>query len=79
VDPEYQRRGIGTQLLEWGIKKADELHAKIWLTSTPKAASTYQRNGWKVVETHEVDLEKYGGEGLYRRTWMLKQPAEKTD
>jgi GNAT superfamily N-acetyltransferase len=48
VDPEYQRQGIGSLLFQWGLKKEDELGAKIWLTSTPKAASTYERNGWKI-------------------------------
>ena len=74
VDPEYQRQGIGSLLLQWGLKKADEMGAKIWLTSTPKAASMYGRNGWKVMDRHEVDLEKHGGQGLYVRRWMLREP-----
>ena len=74
VDPEYQRQGIGSLLLKWGVKKADELGANIWLTSTPKAASTYERNGWKVMERYEVDLGRHGGEGLYVRRWMLREP-----
>ncbi|TVY75976.1 hypothetical protein LSUE1_G007873 [Lachnellula suecica] len=75
VDPEYHRRGIGSLLLQWGTKKADELNAKIWLSSTPQAVSAYEKNGWKVIETHDVMLENYGGEGVYRRAWMLREPA----
>lgn len=74
MDPEYQRLGIGTQLLKWGVKKADELKAKIWITSTPQAVRTYEKNGWKVVERHEVILENYGGHGVYGRAWMLREP-----
>ncbi|CZR59730.1 uncharacterized protein PAC_09624 [Phialocephala subalpina] len=75
VHPDYQRRGIGSKLLEWGKQKGDELGAKIWLTSTPQARVAYEKNGWKVVEKHEIDLGKYGGEGSYIRFWMLRSPV----
>ncbi|TVY40911.1 hypothetical protein LOCC1_G006358 [Lachnellula occidentalis] len=73
VHPEYQRQGIGSLLLEWGMKKADEMKARIWIASTPQAVSTYERNGWKVVERYDVMLEKYGGRGVYSRAWMLRE------
>jgi predicted N-acetyltransferase YhbS len=76
VHPDYQRQGIGSSLLQWGLKKADELGAKIWVTSTPQAISTYERSGWKVVQRHEVDLSKYGGEGIYSRAWMLREQTK---
>ena len=76
VIPEYQRQGIGSLLLQWGLKKADGLRAKIWLSSTLKAASTYEKHGWKVVQTYDVDLGKYGGEGIYTRSWMLREPSQ---
>ncbi|KAF8862419.1 acyl-CoA N-acyltransferase [Acephala macrosclerotiorum] len=75
VQPEHQRRGIGSKLLQWGKEKGDELCAKIWITSTPQARPVYEKNGWKVVEKHEIDLGKYGGEGSYVRFWMLRSPA----
>ena len=74
MDPEYQRQGIGSLLLGWGTKKADELRARVWITSTPQAVSTYERNGWEVVDRHEMALEKYGGQGIYSRAWMLREP-----
>lgn len=74
MDPDHQRQGIGSLLLDWGRKKGDDTQAKIWVTSTPQAVSTYERNGWKVVERHEIMLEKYGGHGVYSRAWMLRDP-----
>lgn len=74
VLPEFQRRGIGSLLLEWGKKKADELGAKIWLTATPQATPVYEENGWKIVDRYEINLTKYGGDGLYVRSWMLRKP-----
>jgi GNAT superfamily N-acetyltransferase len=63
VHPEYQRKGVGSLLLQSGIERAEEVRAKIWLTSTPQAMPTYQKNGWEVKEIHTIDLEKYGGKG----------------
>jgi GNAT superfamily N-acetyltransferase len=72
VHPDYQRQGIGTLLLKWGKEKADKSGAKTWLTSTPQAVPVYQKNGWKVIDLYEICLEKYGGEGHYIRSWMLR-------
>ena len=76
VSPEYQRKGVGSLLLQSGIEKAEEVRAKIWLTSTPQAITTYQRNGWEVKEIQSIDLENYGGKGIYNRVWMLRLPAQ---
>ena len=74
VHPQYQRQGIASSLLELGTQEADRRKAKFWCTSTPQAVRTYEMSGWKVVETHDVDLGKYGGEGIYTRSWMVREP-----
>jgi GNAT superfamily N-acetyltransferase len=76
VHPDYQRKGIGSLLLQSGIERAEEAQAKIWLTSTPQAMPTYLKNGWEVKEIQTIDLEKYGGRGIYNRAWMLRLPAQ---
>lgn len=63
-------------LLQSGIERADGAQAKIWLVSTPQAVPTYLRNGWEVKEIFKIDLGKFGGEGIYHRTWMLRLPAQ---
>ncbi|KAH8594284.1 hypothetical protein B0O99DRAFT_514093 [Bisporella sp. PMI_857] len=73
VDEEQDMR-IATSLLDQGKKSADKLTAKWWCLSTPQAVKTYEKNGWKVVERHDTDLTKYGGEGLYSRAWMVRYP-----
>ncbi|PVH82281.1 acyl-CoA N-acyltransferase [Cadophora sp. DSE1049] len=74
VHPQYQRQGIASSLLGIGSREAEERKARFWCTSTPQAVSTYEKNGWKIVETHDVDLGKYGGEGIYTRSWMVREP-----
>jgi len=63
--------------MKWGTEKADERAAKLWVVGTPQAIRAYEKNGFKIVETHDVNLAKYGGEGIYSRAWMLRLPIEK--
>lgn len=65
-------------LLDWGKNKADEQGMKIFLGSTPKAVSTYEKNGWKIIEQFEIDLGKHGGDGIYKRYFMLREPVKRT-
>ncbi|KAL5326441.1 hypothetical protein ACEPPN_004126 [Leptodophora sp. 'Broadleaf-Isolate-01'] len=74
VHPQYQRQGVASSLLKLGSQEADARKARFWCTSTPQAVSTYEKNGWRVVETHEVDLGKYGGNSIYTRAWMVREP-----
>ena len=76
VHPDYQRKGVGTLLLQRGIERAEGAQANIWLTSTPQAVPTYLKNGWEVKEIQTIDLGEYGGEGIYNRAWMLREPAQ---
>jgi GNAT superfamily N-acetyltransferase len=76
VHPDFQRQGIASLLLQWGLYKADELHAKLWVASTPQAIKAYEKSGFEIVERHDVDLSKYGGEGIYSRAWMLRLPMK---
>lgn len=76
MHPEYQRRGVGSLLLQSGIERAEGVQAKIWLTSTPQAVPTYLKNGWEVKEIQPIDLGKYGGNGIYNRACMLRLPAQ---
>ena len=76
MHPDHHRKGIASLLLEWGKQRADELQTKIWLSSTPQAVPAYEKNGWEIKERYEVDLGKYGGEGIYSRAWMVRVPGE---
>ena len=77
VHPDYQGRGIAKLLLEAGLEVADKAHAKVWLSSTPKAVGMYEKNGWEIKERYATDLRKYGGEGTYSPAWMLRLPVKR--
>ncbi|KAK0119291.1 hypothetical protein ONS95_008138 [Cadophora gregata] len=82
TDPRYQRRGIGTALLEWGHEMADREGVPCFLIASPVGHPLYAHVGWKEIGVMEVDLKEWaefakGGDmgwGTYRFYYMLRLP-----
>ncbi|KAF3020623.1 hypothetical protein E8E14_011680 [Neopestalotiopsis sp. 37M] len=50
VHPDYRRRGIGQQVMDWGVKKADEMGLDFFLDATAMGRPLYEKNGFIYVE-----------------------------
>jgi GNAT superfamily N-acetyltransferase len=83
TDPRFQRRGIGTAMLEWGHKQADQAGVPAFLIASPVGHPLYQHVGWKDVDTPlQIDLSRWaagaqGGDmgwGVYKYYYMLRMP-----
>ncbi|KAF2630210.1 acyl-CoA N-acyltransferase [Macroventuria anomochaeta] len=74
TDPEYQRRGAGSALMEWGKQKADELDLPIYLESSTKGYGFYQKHGFKDVEVLDIDFSDYGG-GVHKQPLMTREAS----
>ncbi|KAJ5128388.1 hypothetical protein N7526_006554 [Penicillium atrosanguineum] len=72
VDPSFQRRGVGTKLLEFMTSdiiagSTDESHEQqqsdvaCWLDASPAGLKMYQRLGW----------EEVGAESFYLEPWAV--------
>jgi len=59
IAPAYQKRGVGSALLEWGIDVADKNDAFIWVHSSEGAWGMYAKSGFEIVGTLDVDLDEY--------------------
>ncbi|KAF5868346.1 uncharacterized protein Bfra_007544 [Botrytis fragariae] len=79
VDPAYHKQGIGNLLLQWGLSMADKGRRKICLVSTPQARIFYENSGWFVKENLEINLEAYGRNEIYQRSWMIREARDKED
>lgn len=47
VSPTHQRRGVGSQLVQWGTTRADADGLEAYLDATPKGAPIYKRLGFE--------------------------------
>lgn len=65
VSPECQRQGIGTILLEDGLKEADELGLQCVLGASPEGLGLYKKHGFSEFKNMSLNLWEYeGGEGM---------------
>ncbi|KAI5202863.1 hypothetical protein E4T39_04436 [Aureobasidium subglaciale] len=53
TDPDYQRRGIGSMMLQWGCDLADQLFLPSWVEASPTGNFLYRKFGYKDVDVHK--------------------------
>jgi GNAT superfamily N-acetyltransferase len=49
VHPDYQRRGVAGQLLQWGLDRADSEKLVSYLNGRPQARQLYENSGFRAV------------------------------
>ena len=59
VAPEHQGKGAGKALLKWGTDLCDEQGAYAWVHSSEGAWKMYEKSGFRIVRTLDVDLDLY--------------------
>ncbi|KAI1452866.1 acyl-CoA N-acyltransferase [Annulohypoxylon moriforme] len=69
VRKEVQGKGIGSQLVKWGVAKADEVGIEAFLAASPAGAPMYQKHGFEIHSTVPM------GENGRVETFMLR-PAK---
>jgi GNAT superfamily N-acetyltransferase len=74
---EYQRRGLGSRLVEWGLKHVEGMVRRsegrlegCYLIANPAGDKTYRKAGFEMVGERSTE------EGLdekYRHCWFVKK------
>lgn len=59
VAPQFQRRGVGSALLKWGLDVVDEKGVFAWTSSSDGAVGAYAKCGFDVVRSLTVSLDDY--------------------
>jgi GNAT superfamily N-acetyltransferase len=73
IDPSYQRKGVGSALLDTGLAVADRLNIKAYLEATPVGRALYERYGWRDVGWLEgFDVRDFGGREEHRFMCMVR-------
>ncbi|KAI5857482.1 acyl-CoA N-acyltransferase [Durotheca rogersii] len=73
VRKEYQGRGVGRRLVEWGVSKADEDGVEGFLAASPFGFHLYAKYGFEIVEKVEVDI---GAAEPYVERFMLRKAKD---
>ncbi|CAG8953415.1 hypothetical protein HYFRA_00010164 [Hymenoscyphus fraxineus] len=78
VDPQFQRRGAGKLLMEWGTSLADDLGFPAVVESTEEGKALYELGGFEERSRWETRLpEKWKGcKRTERHIWMVR-PSRK--
>ncbi|ORY66108.1 acyl-CoA N-acyltransferase [Pseudomassariella vexata] len=86
IDPVYQGKGVGSQLIRWGIEQADRNGVFCWVHSSEAGWRMFEKLGFKEVDRLTVDLDAWAvrtpraegcdGWGQYTFRYMVRQPAE---
>lgn len=78
--PKAQRRGVGTRLLEDGLREADAAGVQAVLVSSEMGESLYRKHGFLEYEIMTLNLSEYkGGEGKgSHQLVIMNRPARST-
>ncbi|KAJ6005813.1 acetyltransferase [Penicillium sp. IBT 35674x] len=60
VSPNYQRQGVGSRLVKWGVKRADEERIPCWCHASPAGNQLYLMSGFQELGRDEYDLGEFG-------------------
>lgn len=72
TDPEYQGRGAGSALMEWGKQRADELGLPLYLESSAVGHGFYLKHGLKDIEVMDIDFSPFGG-SVHKQPLMMRE------
>ncbi|PYI08751.1 hypothetical protein BO78DRAFT_459584 [Aspergillus sclerotiicarbonarius CBS 121057] len=69
--PGYRRRGIASEMIRWGVDRADEEGVEAFVISAPMARPVYTKHGFELV----LEGEDLGGDlGEFVPGYMLRKP-----
>lgn len=82
TDPPFQRRGMGSALVQYGNQLANQAGLPIFLQGSPYGYPIYSKYGFETVQYLDVDLREWvkgaesgdKGYGNYRFRYMLRLP-----
>ncbi|MCJ1426386.1 hypothetical protein MMC29_004289 [Sticta canariensis] len=58
VDPDHRRRGVGSLLVEWGTRKADEMGVEAFIEATDIGKPLYDRHGFTSMNEYTLKPSK---------------------
>ncbi|RFU78513.1 acyl- n-acyltransferase [Trichoderma arundinaceum] len=79
VHPENQGKGVGSLLIQSGMKQAEKLGLDIFIVAFRGGWGVYSRHGFRVEEELIQDDSIYGGPGEYAMRFMIYDQPQKSE
>ncbi|GJC89384.1 putative acyltransferase SID5 [Colletotrichum liriopes] len=73
-DPLYQQRGVGQNLMAFGIQESLHLEIPVYLEATEAGHSLYSKIGFDDIEVHRADLVEFGESRPHLIWAMIREP-----
>jgi GNAT superfamily N-acetyltransferase len=67
TDKEYQRKGCGRMMMQWGNDVADALMLPCWIEASPEGEGLYRQMGYEGRDRVRIRTESFLGEYLHMR------------
>jgi GNAT superfamily N-acetyltransferase len=67
TDPEYQGKGCGRMMMQWGIDVADALMLPSWIEASPEGELLYKQMGYVGRERVRIQTKSFLSEYLHMR------------
>lgn len=61
--PDFLRKGVASELIEWGLREAERQNLPVLIESVPHAVAVYERNGLANKGKWTIDYEVKDDEG----------------
>ncbi|PQE26549.1 hypothetical protein CJF30_00001284 [Rutstroemia sp. NJR-2017a BBW] len=65
--PEWRRRGAGKLMMEWGVKKADEMNVPSFVEASESGTLLYEKFGFMTFGKIDVNTEKENASAEWKR------------
>ncbi|KAK6078429.1 acetyltransferase [Seiridium cupressi] len=79
VHPDNQGKGVGTALVESGMRQAEKMGLDIFIHAMKMGMRVYKRLGFRVEKEPVMDGSPYGGDGDYRVWFLIYEQNRKPD
>lgn len=73
IDPQYQRKGVGSALVEWGVEKADTMKVEAVVESSVFGKGLYEKHGFEFVKDVRLDVpEQFADREAGEFAWLVR-------